>query len=345
MTCRLLASLSALAIAVGILSITSEPVATQSGSSTATSKTWTPPRTPDGKPDLQGVWDFSTITPLERPTALGNKQTLTDEEAAAFEREENRRLNRDLIDPKKGGAQYPPGGVVPYNEFWYDRGNKIIGSKRTSLIVDPSNGQLPPLTPEGQKRAAARAEDARQDQLGRGPADSWEDRPLQERCIMGFNAGPPMMPGAYNNNVQLFQTPGYVTILTEMVHDARIVPTDGRPHLGKHFRQWKGDSRGRWEGNTLVVETTNFLRETSMRGSTANVHLVERFTRVDPETLLYQFTVNDPTTWTKPWTAEVPMRKIDNPLYEYACHEGNYGMFNLLSGARALEKAAAKGAR
>jgi hypothetical protein len=335
--------MGALAIAVVIVSLASKPVITQSPSRSA--KAWVPSRTADGQPDLQGVWDFSTITPLERPAALGTKQTLTDEEAAAFEREENRRQNRDLIDPKKGGAQYPPGGVVPYNEFWYDRGNKVIGSRRTSLIVDPPDGRLPPMTPAGQKRADDRAAFGRDDQAGRGRADSWEDRPLQERCIMGFNAGPPMTPGAYNNNVQLFQSPGYVTILTEMVHDARIVPLDGRPHLAQRFRQWKGDSRGHWEGNTLVIDTTNFLRETSMRGSTANLHLVERFTRVDPDTLLYRFTVDDPTTWTRPWTAEIPMTKSRNPLYEYACHEGNYGMFNLLSGARALEKAGRKGSR
>jgi len=343
MSFRFVSSMGALTIAIAIVSLASEPVVTQSTSKA--SKAWVPPRTADGQPDLQGVWDFSTITPLERPTALGNKQTLTDEEAAAFEKEENRRLNRDLIDPKKGGAQYPPGGVVPYNEFWYDRGNKVVGSKRTSLIVDPPNGQLPPMTPAGQKRADERAVASRADQAGHGPADSWEDRPLQERCIMGFNAGPPMTPGAYNNNVQLFQTPGYVTILTEMVHDARIVPLDGRPHLPQHVRQWKGDSRGRWDGNTLVVDTANFYRETSMRGSTAGVHLVERFTRVDPDTLLYEFTVTDPTTWTRPWTASVPMTRSKNPIYEYACHEGNYGMTNLLSGARALEKAGRKGSR
>src|SRR5262245_7682651 len=304
---RLLASVSALAIATAIVSLASERVVTQGTSKAA--KSWAPSRTTDGQPDIQGVWDFSTITPLERPAALANKETLSEEEAATFEREENRRQNRDLIDPKKGGAQYPPGGVVPYNEFWYDRGNRVIGSKRTSLIVDPPDGKLPPMTPAGKQRADERAVAARNDQAGHGPADSWEDRPLQERCIMGFNAGPPMTPGAYNNNVQLFQSPGYVTILTEMVHDARIIPLDGRSHLARHFRQWKGDSRGHWEGNTLVIDTTNFLRETSMRGSTANVHLVERFTRVDPDTLLYRFTVDDPTTWTRPWTAEVPMTR------------------------------------
>src|SRR5215469_2964578 len=186
----------------------------------------TAPRTPDGHPDLSGVWDYRTITPLERPKELGNKAFFTAEEAARYEKQENERQNRDLIDPEQGGLQYPPGGVVPYNEFWYDRGNKVSGTRRTSLIVDPPNGRLPPWTPEGKVKAEARAVTGRETQLGRPKADSWEDRPLQERCIMGLNAGPPMTPGAYNNNVQLSQTPDYVVILTEMVHDARIVPMD-----------------------------------------------------------------------------------------------------------------------
>jgi hypothetical protein len=275
---------------------------------------------------------------LERPVALGEKQFFTDAEAANFETEENRRQNRDLIDPAKGGAQYPPGGVVPYNEFWYDRGNKVAGSRRTSLIVDPPDGRLPPLTPEGKKRTDARAAAQRADQLGRPAADSYEDRPLSERCILGFNSGPPMTPGAYNNNVQIFQTTGHVTILNEMVHDVRFVPLDGRPH--GTMRQWRGDSRGHWEGNTLVVDTTNFYRETSLAGSTANMHLIERFTRVDADTLLYEFTVDDPSTWTKPWTAQVPMKKTEDSIYEYDCHEGNQAMRNMLAGARAEEKAA-----
>jgi hypothetical protein len=311
---------------------------TAAAKSTASPKAWTPPRTPDGQPDLQGVWDYRTITPLERPIALGAKQFFTDEEAANFEKEENRRQNRDLIDPVKGGAQYPPGGVVPYNEFWYDRGNTITGSRRTSLIVDPRDGRLPPRTPEGQRRADARVAAQRADQLGRPQADSYEDRPLPERCILGFNSGPPMTPGAYNNNVQLFQHAGYVVILNEMVHDARLVPLDGRPH--GNIRQWLGDSRGHWEGDTLVVDTTNFYRGTSLAGSSANMHLVERFTRVDADTLLYEFTVDDPSTWTKPWTAQVPMKKSQDQIYEYACHEGNYAMLNMLTGARAQEKAA-----
>src|SRR5262245_25653721 len=300
-------------------------------------------RTPDGKPDLQGVWDFKTITPMERPRELGTKEFFTAEEAAAWERDENRRQNRDLIDPRQGGLNYVPGGVVPYNEFWYERGDKTIGTKGTSLIVDPPDGRYQPLTAEGQKKAEARAVYARNNQLGRPKADSWEDRPLQERCLMGLNAGPPMHPGAYNNNMQLFQTPDYVVILTEMVHDARIVPMDGRPPL--RIRQWQGDSRGRWEGDTLVIETKNFKRETSLPGSSASTHLIERFTRTDADTLLYEFTINDPTVWTRPWTAVVPMAKSDDAIYEYACHEGNHALAGILAGARADEKAAEEAAR
>jgi len=303
-----------------------------------TAKTWTPPRTADGQPDLQGVWDYRTITPLERPKELGSKDFFTAEEAAKYEQDENRRLNRDLIDSEKGGLQYPPGGVIPYNEFWYDRGNKVAGTRRTSLIVDPPDGRLPPWTPEGQKLADARAAARQNDQLGHPKADSWEDRPLQERCIVGLNAGPPMIPDAYNNNFQLFQTKEYVVILNEMVHNARVVPLDGRPHGS--IRQWRGDSVGRWEGNTLVVDTINFKRETNVDGSSANLHLTERFTRTGPNALLYEFTMDDPTTWTRPWTAAVPTVKSDSPVYEYACHEGNSGLEGVLAGARAEEKAA-----
>jgi len=220
-------------------------ISSSDAKSSVAAKPWRPPRTPWGHPDLQGVWDYRTITPLERPSALSGKQFLTDEEAAIFEREENRRQNRDLIDPEKGGLQYPPSGVVPYNEFWYDRGNTIVESRRTSLIVNPSDGRLPPLTPEGQKRADASAAEERETQLGRPRADSYEDRPLSERCIM--SAGTlPILPGPYNNNVQLIQTAGYVAILNEMIHEHRIVLLDGRPHLGQNLRQWLGDSRGHW---------------------------------------------------------------------------------------------------
>ena len=322
---------------VGQTESATKPTATKTATS---AKPWTPPRTPDGQPDLQGVWDYRTITPLERPKELGTKAFFTEEEAAKYEKTENQRQNRDLIDPETGGLQYPPGGVVPYNEFWYDRGNKVAGTKRTSLIVDPPDGRLPAWTPEGQKLADLRAAAERNDQLGHPVADSWEDRPLQERCLVGLNAGPPMVPGAYNNDVQLLQTPGSVVILNEMVHSARVVPLDGRPHGS--IRQWRGDSVGHWEGNTLVVDTTNFRRETSLPGSSANTHLVERFTRTDANTLLYEFTVDDPTMWTRPWTAVIPMTKSDDPIYEYACHEGNYAMSGILAGARAADKAAAE---
>ena len=303
-------------------------------------QTYTPPRTPDGQPDLQGIWDYRTITPLERPKELGTKAFFTAEEAAKYEQEENRRQNRDLIDPETGGSLYPPGGVIPYNEFWYDRGKRVAGTKRTSLIVDPPDGRLPPWTPEGQKKADLRAIADRDNQAGHPHANSWLDRPLQERCLIGLNAGPPMIPGAYNNNVQLFQTPGYVVILNEMVHSSRVVPLDGRPH--GRISQWQGDSRGHWEGNTLVIDTTNFKQGTNVAGTSASTHLIERFTRTDANALLYEFTVNDPTMWTKPWSAIVPMTKTEGPIYEYACHETNYAMSGILAGARAEEKKAEK---
>jgi hypothetical protein len=309
----------------------------QAPATARTATAWSPSRTPDGQYDFEGVWDFSTITPLERPDGLGDKTTFTDEEAVAFEQEENRRQNRDLIDPKKGGLQYLPGSVIPYNEFWYERGSKIVGSKRTSLIVDPPDGRIPALTSEAKQRLDAQALAARQEQLGTVRADSPESRSLVDRCIVGLNAGPPMSPGAYNNYVRIAQAAGVVTLGVEMVHDVRIVPVDGRPHLPSRIRQYHGDSRGRWEGRTLVIETTNFLRETSFRGSTADMYLVERLTRIDADTLLYEFTVSDPKTWTRPWTVAIPMKKVDVPIYEYACHEGNYALRNILAGARAQE--------
>jgi hypothetical protein len=302
------------------------------------SRTWTPPRTADGKPDIQGTFTFSTITPLQRPEALAGKDVLTAEEAAAFEASENKRLNRDLFDPEKGApsAGYAPrsqGGVLSYNEFWYERGSQVTEDRRTSLIVDPPDGRIP-------FTAATRARNAELAARNNSSfADSYEDRSLGDRCIIGFNSGPPMISSTYNNNVQIFQTPGYVVILNEMIHDVRIIPTDGRPH--GTIPRWTGDSRGRWEGDTLVVETINFRRETSLPGSSAATRLVERFTRVDPKTVRYEFTVTDPTTYTRPWTAVMPLRAIDEFLYEYACHEGNYGLRGILAAARAKDKAEA----
>jgi hypothetical protein len=303
----------------------------------AQAKASTPARTADGKPNLAGIYSFSTITPLQRPQALAGKATLSDEEATAFESSENTRLNRDLFDPEKGqpSAGYAPrsqGGVLSYNEFWYERGSKLTGDKRTSLIVDPPSGMIP-LTDAARRRVAAMR------QLSdSGLGDSYADRPLADRCLQGFNSGPPMTPGAYNNNVQIVQSPGLVVIVNEMVHNARIIPTDGRPHT--KLRQWSGDSRGHWEGDTLVVDTINFRRETSLQGSTAETHVVERFTRIDGGTLKYEFTVSDANSYTQPWSAMVPLVKIPGPLFEYACHEGNYALPNILAGARAQEKKA-----
>ncbi len=298
---------------------------------------WTPPRTADGSPDIQGLFTFRTITPLQRPKELAGKATLNAEEAADFEAYRNRRLNRDLFDPITGApwAGYAPkaeGGVLSYNEFWYERGVELTEDKRTSLIVDPPDGRIPFTEGAKQRLAERRAKS------NSGFGDSHEDRSLADRCIMGFNSGPPMVSGSYNNNVLILQVPGYVVVYNEMVHNARIIPTDGRPH-GK-LRQWAGDSRGRWEGDTLVVDTINFLRETSLSGSSASTHLVERFRRVDADTVLYEFTVEDPNSYTRPWTAVMPLRRTDGPLFEYACHEGNYGLYNILAGARQQEAAA-----
>jgi hypothetical protein len=293
----------------------------------AQSGTYIAPRTPDGKPDLQGIWDFRTITPLERPRRFADREFLTDAEVAEYERlAAEREDRRPPDDTRTEPSVHPP--------WWLDYGTKVIGTRRTSLIVDPPDGRVPPLTADARQRQAARAE-ARKT---RGPADSVEDRGLFERCITrGLPAG--MLPGAYNNNIQIVQTPGYVVILMEMIHDARIIPLDRRERLPDTIRLWLGDSRGRWERDTLVVETTNFTDKTNFRGSGANLRLVERFTRVDANTVDYRFTVEDSTTWPRPWTVAFPLVKTDGPLYEYACHEGNYGLVGILRGARAEEAA------
>ena len=284
-------------------------------------------RTPDGRPDLQGNWNFSSLTPLERPAQFAGKAVLTDEEAAQFERETLERTNADRR------RDTPEADVATeYNDAWYDRGTKVVGTRRSSLIVDPADGKIPALTAGGQARAGARAEARRQ----RGPADGPEDRSLAERCLL-FAAGPPMLPGPYNNNFQIVQTRDYVVIANEMIHDARIVPLDGRPHLPSTVRRWQGDPRGHWEGDTLVVDTTNFSDRTNFRGADENQHLVERFRRVDAQTLDYTFTVEDPTAFSRPWTVALPMTRSNDPIYEYACHEGNYAMVGILKGTRAQE--------
>ena len=293
-----------------------------------------PMRTPDGQPDTSGIFTFRTLTPMQRPRALEGKENLSAEEAATFEASERTRLNRDLFDPQTGApnAGYQPraeGGVLSYNEFWYERGVELTSDKRTSLIVDPPDGRIPPRTEEARQRDQARREHREEHRY-----DSHGERSLFDRCIMGFNSGPPMTSGSYNNNVQIFQAPGYVAILNEMVHNARIIPLDGRPH--GTLRQYAGDSRGHWEGETLVVETTNFTGGQS-RGSGPSMHLIERFTRIDPDTVAYEFTITDPTVFACPWTAVMPLRRTDGPLFEYACHEGNIGLVGILRGARVLE--------
>ena len=281
------------------------------------------------KPDLQGIWTNATVTPLERPKQFEGKEFITKADAAEFEKQAVYDANGDRRD---GGAEADVGRA--YNEFWRDRG-KVVPTMRSSLITDPADGKVPPLLPEAQKRNADLA--AARRKLG-GPADGPENRSLQERCLLTPQAGPPMLPANYNSNYQIVQTPDYVVILVEMIHDARIIPLDGKPHLPQNVRQLMGDSRGHWEGNTLVVETTNFTDKTSFRGASDKVRMIERFTRTDANTLLYQFTIDDETTWSKSWGGEIPMKKVNAPLYEYACHEGNYGMAGVLAGARAEEK-------
>lgn len=335
---RLVVSLTRPALVIAIISQAGgivagqTPTAARAGEATAAeTRTWTPARTAWGHPDLQGTWSSATITPFERPDDLAGKQVLTDAEAAEFEKQRLQATNQDRRD----GAGTDADVARAYNDFWWDRGRKVTPNRQTSLVVDPPDGKVPPLTPEAQKRQAARTE-ARN---SRGPADYPEDRNLWERCI---TRGLPnvMLPGPYNNNYQIFQTAQYVVILAEMIHDARIIPLNGRPHLPPTVRQWMGDSVGRWEGDTLVVETTSFTNKTNYRGSGENLRLVERFTRRAPDVLNYEVTIHDPTTFTRPWTVLLPATTSDGEIYEYSCHEANYGLTGILSGARAQEKAA-----
>ena len=305
------------------------------------------PRTEWGAPDLRGVWDYRTITPLERPSAFKNKEVLTEEEATAFREQTLSRLD---FDNRGGGARVDVERA--YNDFWWDWGDQLTDDRRTSLIVDPPDGRIPPMTPEAKaatresRRAGSRP--VRALVVFGSKAHGPEDLGLSERCLLGFNAGPPMLPSAYNNNVQIFQTEDTVAILNEMVHQTRVVPLDGRQQPDASIRQWLGVPRGRWEGDTLVVETVGFTAKTpsfttilGAMGSAEGLHLTERFTRVADDTLLYEFTIDDPATFTRPFTAAIPMKQSEGPIFEYACHEGNYGMSNLLSGARFKEAEAA----
>jgi hypothetical protein len=283
---------------------------------------WSPPHTPWGAPDLQGIWDYRTLTPLERPDQFDGREFLSNEEISSLEQQRlDRADGRPPGDPRTAPSVHAP--------YWLDYGTKVVASGRSSLIVDPPDGKIPLLSDEGERRAAAR----RQAQSSRGSADSVEARNLWERCITrGLPNG--MLPAGYNNNIHVLQTPTHVVILNEMIHDARIVPLGKRQPLPDHVRQWRGDSRGYWDGDTLVVETTHFSPEADFRGASENLHLEERIRRTGPDTLDYAFTVSDSSTWTAPWTVTFPIDRIDSPMYEYACHEGNQGLLNILTAAR-----------
>ena len=333
MTRRLLALLATVTL-LGVASYLVVPVSAQSDV----------PRTAWGHLDLQGVWDFRTITPLERPEELGDREFLTEEEAASLEQaavdRADRLLNRPSERTTAGGNvdRRADGSPGFYNNFWLDEGTRTIGTRRTSLVIDPPNGRLPALT-------ASAAENRTYRQAR--PADSWLDLDASDRCILGLH-GPPIMPAAYNQNLQVFQTEDHVILLTEMVHTVRVVPLDGRPPLSADIRQWTGDARGHWDGDTLVIETSNFVGDRwwsstnpiGVSGSSEHLRLVERLTRIDARTLEYEVTVHDRETWSQPWTASIPMQWNDSPLYEYACHEGNYSLPNMLAGERQAQKAA-----
>ena len=340
MSHRSLASTAALA-ALGVVALLAQvPVVghAQSPTTKATTagKAWTPPRTPDGKPDLQGIWSNGTLTPFERPKGLGAKEFYTDQEYA------------ELMKRVRQGDVGAEGdlGAAAENPLRYDLGlygfdltkARFASNKRTSLIVGPE-GVVPPMLPEAIKRNADRAAKNKGHEF-----DSHENRPLQERCILMGQERLPMAPGVNDNNLlQITQAPGWVAMLHEQNHHTRVIPTDGRPHIARDIRQWQGDSVGRWEGNTLVVDTTNFTGLTAnFRGSGEKLHLVERFTRVSDGAIIYQFTVEDPTTWAKPWAAEIPLTKTQGPVYEWACHEGNNMIVNILRGARVDEEEAAR---
>jgi hypothetical protein len=300
---------------------------------TKASKSWTPPRTPDGHPDLQGYWTNATLIPLERPVELGTKEFYTAAEAAAMDKQRTQRENSQ-----------PETDIHYDNVIWQHENYSKVATTRTSVIFDPPDGRIPPLNAGGQVRAAAEKEAARRRDL----AESADSRNLGERCISWGNEGPPMLGSTYNANMQIVETAATVAISHEIIHGVRIIPMDGRPHLLPETRQLGGDSRGHWEGDTLVVDTTNFTDQTNFRPvpangrqdvySDRNLHVVERFTRTDPDTIVYRFTVDDPSIWTKPWSGELMMRKIEGPIFEYACTEGNYGLANILAAARAKEK-------
>ena len=341
MSRRSLASMAALAAVVLVAWLTQAPTAGQTASSapkaTTAATAWTPPRTADGKPDLQGIWSDNTLTPFERPKNLGAKEFYTDQELAGLTKRVREGRPGEDVEGAELGAANPQAVRYDLEVYGFDRTRLRYTSRRTSLVVGPE-GVVPAMLPQARTRNAERA--AR----GKGHEfDSHENRPLSERCLVLNQERIPLVPGANEGNlIQLVQGPGYVALLRETNHSTRVIPTDGRPHVAKNIRLWQGDSVGRWEGNTLVVDTTNFTDLTAYRGSSENLHLVERFTRAADNTLVYEFTVEDPTTWARAWTAEVPWTKTKGPVYEWACHEGNTMISTILRGARVADAEAQK---
>jgi len=340
---RVLAFASALPLA--ILPAGAQETTASLSMKTAASVRWVLPRTPDGQPDLQGVWTNNSVTPLQRPKEVGGKEFYTKLELADVQKRQRERLD---LDYQEGEPAANHSGIegAPTENVHYDHAqfgldwlqSKVAWNQRTSLIVGPE-GTIPPLTVEARQRLAQRAATEKGHEL-----DGPENRPLGARCLARENVGPPLLPTRYNSNLQIVQGAGYVAVEAEEIHDVRIIPTDGRPHIDKNIRQWYGDSVGHWEGDSLVVDTTNFTSLTPFPGA-ENLHVIERITRTDADTILYQFTVEDPGMWTKPWSGEVPIKRISSQLYEYACHEANYGLANTLRGARVAEaEAAAKNA-
>jgi hypothetical protein len=334
---RFLTSIVVVAVVVALASLST--AAAQTVKKPAAAKTSKAPKTPWGDPDLQGVWNDATSTPLQRPTGIGGKDVLSEDEAETFQEQLKFDLTRDRRD---GGPEVDVNRA--YNEHWMDaRRLKITEDKRTSLIVDPPDGRIPPqvpLSPERQKARADRA--AANNRFNAGLPDTVVDMSLPVRCIIRTDL-PPYLPTIYNNDFQIFQSPGFVVIVPEMIHSARIIPMDGRPHLSKNLKQWLGDTRGRWDGDTLVLETTNFRKDDGgvyQAGNPDTFKITERFTRVDADTLNYEFTIDDPATWSRPWTARIPWKKVDpeEQMFEYACHEDNYDLVHLLGGARKREK-------
>lgn len=349
MSDRFVASCGLLGVLVAVAALAVAPVEGQAppgapNRATDTTKNWVPPRTVDGQPDIQGVWANNVATPLERPQALAGKQRLTDAETVALQETARQLFDGDTDAAfgdsvfeaalaKAQGFKSRDAGTGNYNHFWLVERDF---DNRTSLITNPPDGRIPPLTPDGQQRR-----DAARTRRGR-PAVGPEDRGLGERCI---SFGSPRLGAGYNSYYQIFQSSGHVAIVMETIHDARIIPLDGRPHVGNNIRQWMGDSRGRWEGNTLVVDSVNYSSKSDVQGGGEGVHVTERFSRVSPDTLQYEVTFNDPATWTKPWTAMIPMKRSQDKVYEFACHEGNAGLHGILAGARAQEKAAEEAAK